>query len=270
MQSPRCVLIPTQGHTGATGAPRPSVVSICRRWAGSLPDRARSSGSQGRASRAPGRVPLGDASDECEPFFGFAQDFVQIGCRAIRFVGNYQLQAGRPSGSGAKVRHGMRGQCYVRLNLDFHAMTEAPESQTHVVNRVGWVLRHGPIIVDAPAQKIKSPDRMAPGRGSSWLSHNGRVAPTIGQLGMFIMAVKQPKFWQQQHAVTCSGLALPPVRALHLSLEPTILSILQSVVIGRGKASGASIDPRLLTNLRSTNTGISVCRRYTCAWYTAF
>jgi group II intron reverse transcriptase/maturase len=47
-----------------TGAPRPTVVSICRRWAGPLPDRARSSGSQGKASRSPGRVPLGDASNE--------------------------------------------------------------------------------------------------------------------------------------------------------------------------------------------------------------
>ena len=31
----------------------------------------------------------------------------------------------------------MRGQRDARLNLDFHAMTEAPESQTHVVNLSG-------------------------------------------------------------------------------------------------------------------------------------
>ena len=36
----------------------------------------------------------------------------------------------------------MRGQRYARLNLDLHAMTEAPESQTHVVNVVGRVLWH--------------------------------------------------------------------------------------------------------------------------------
>ena len=64
-------------------------------------------------------------------------------CGTIRFVGNYQLQAGRPSGSGAQVRHGMRGQRDARLNLDFHAMTEAPESRMHVVNVVGRVLWHG-------------------------------------------------------------------------------------------------------------------------------
>ena len=57
----------------------------------------------------------------------------------IRLVGNYQLQAGRPGGPGAKVRHGMRGQRCARLNLDLHAMTEAPESQMHVLNRVGCV-----------------------------------------------------------------------------------------------------------------------------------
>jgi hypothetical protein len=50
--------------------------------------------------------------------------------------------ARKPSGSGAKVRHGMWGQRYARLNLDLHAMTEAPESQTHVVDRVKCVLRH--------------------------------------------------------------------------------------------------------------------------------
>ena len=64
-------------------------------------------------------------------------------CGTIRLVGNNQSQAGRPSGSRAKVRHGMCGQRYARLNLDLHAMTEAPESQTHVVNVVGRVLWHG-------------------------------------------------------------------------------------------------------------------------------
>src|ERR1700687_3422000 len=47
-----------------TDAPRPPMVSVCRRWAGPLPERARSSGSQGRASSTPGRVPPGNASDE--------------------------------------------------------------------------------------------------------------------------------------------------------------------------------------------------------------
>ena len=37
----------------------------------------------------------------------------------------------------------MHGQRDARLNLDLHAMTEAPESQTHVVDRVRCVLRHG-------------------------------------------------------------------------------------------------------------------------------
>ena len=77
-------------------------------------------------------------------------------CGMIRFVGNDQLQAGRPSVAGAKVRHGMRGQRYARLNFDLHAMTEAPESQTHVVNVVGRVLWHRPIITRSP--KRKSPD----------------------------------------------------------------------------------------------------------------
>ena len=86
-------------------------------------------------------------------------------CGTIRFVGNYQLQAGRPSGSGAKVRHGMRGQRDARLNLDFHAMTEAPESQMHVVDRVRCVLRHA-INHNPVAQKTKSPDRRSSCRGS--------------------------------------------------------------------------------------------------------
>ena len=74
----------------------------------------------------------------------------------IRFVGNYQLQAGRPSGSGAKVRNGMRGQRDARLNLDLHARTEAPESQTHVVDRVGCVLWHA-TKQNAVAQKKRTP-----------------------------------------------------------------------------------------------------------------
>ena len=42
--------------------PRPPMVSVCRRRAGALPDRARSGGPQGRASSAVGGVPAGDAS----------------------------------------------------------------------------------------------------------------------------------------------------------------------------------------------------------------
>ena len=84
-------------------------------------------------------------------------------CGIIRFVGNYQLQAGRPSGSGAKVRYGMRSQRYARLNLDLHAMTEAPESQTHVVDRVGRVLWHA-TNHNAVAQKTKSLSRGGPTR----------------------------------------------------------------------------------------------------------
>jgi hypothetical protein len=77
-------------------------------------------------------------------------------CGTIRFVGNYQPQAGRPSGSGAKVRHGMRGQRDARLNLDLHAMTEAPESQMHLVDRVRCVLPHA-INHNAVAQKKRAP-----------------------------------------------------------------------------------------------------------------
>ena len=79
----------------------------------------------------------------------------------IRLVGTYQLQTGRPSSSGAKVRHGMRGQRDARLNLDFHAMTEAPESQTHVVDRVGCVLRHA-TNHNAVAQKKRAPIQSKP------------------------------------------------------------------------------------------------------------
>ena len=52
----------------------------------------------------------------------------------------------------------MRGQRDARLNLDLHAMTKAPESQMHVVDRVGCVLRHA-TDHNAVAQKKKSPDR---------------------------------------------------------------------------------------------------------------
>ena len=58
----------------------------------------------------------------------------------IRLAGDYQAQAGRPSGAGAKVRHGFCGQCDTRFNLDLHAMTEAPENLAHAVNRV-WRIR---------------------------------------------------------------------------------------------------------------------------------
>ncbi len=61
----------------------------------------------------------------------------------IRLIGNNQLQAGRPGGPGTKVRHGMRSQWDARLNLDLHAIIEASNRQTHVVDVVGCVLRHG-------------------------------------------------------------------------------------------------------------------------------
>jgi hypothetical protein len=82
-------------------------------------------------------------------------------CGTIRFVGNDQLQAGRPSGSGAKVRYGMRGQRDTGLDLDFHAMTEAPESQTHVVDRIGCVLQHT-TNHNAVAQKKRAPTGDSP------------------------------------------------------------------------------------------------------------
>ena len=50
----------------------------------------------------------------------------------------------------------MRGQRDARLNLDFHAMTEAPESQMHVVDRVRCVLRHA-TNHNAVAQKKRAP-----------------------------------------------------------------------------------------------------------------
>jgi hypothetical protein len=95
-------------------------------------------------------------------------------CGTIRFIGDYQLQAGRPSGSGAKVRHGMRGQRYARLNLDLHAMTEAPESQTHVVDRGGRVLWHA-TNHNAVAQKTKSLSRGGPteAQKSRWVCVGG-------------------------------------------------------------------------------------------------
>ena len=82
-------------------------------------------------------------------------------CGTIRFVGNYQLQAGRPSGSGAKVRHGMRGQRDARLNLDLHARTEAPKGQTHVIDPVRCVLRHA-TNHNAVAQKKRAPTGDSP------------------------------------------------------------------------------------------------------------
>jgi hypothetical protein len=88
-------------------------------------------------------------------------------------VGNYQLQAGRPSSSGAKVRHGMRGQRDARLNLDLHTMTKAPESQMHVVDRVGCVLR--PTDHNAVAQRKRAPTgdspAEAPGRWARQAGH---------------------------------------------------------------------------------------------------
>ena len=58
----------------------------------------------------------------------------------IRLAGDYQAQAGRPSGAGAKVRHGFCGQWDTRFNLDLHAMTEAPKNLAHAVNCV-WRIR---------------------------------------------------------------------------------------------------------------------------------
>ena len=43
-------------------------------------------------------------------------------------------------------------------STDLHAMTEAPESQMHVVGRVRCVLQHT-TNHNAVAQKIKSPNR---------------------------------------------------------------------------------------------------------------
>jgi hypothetical protein len=50
----------------------------------------------------------------------------------------------------------MRGQRDARHSLELHAMTEASESQMHVVDRVGWVLQHDQIIAGAPAQKKRA------------------------------------------------------------------------------------------------------------------
>jgi hypothetical protein len=73
-------------------------------------------------------------------------------CGTIRFVGDYQLQAGRPSGSGAKVRHGMRGQRYARLNLDLHAMTPRRARRTSsIASGVYFGMR--PIITRPPKRK---------------------------------------------------------------------------------------------------------------------
>src|SRR4051794_39324516 len=47
-----------------TDTPRASVVSVCRRRAGALSERAGSAGYHGRASATSGRVPSGDASDK--------------------------------------------------------------------------------------------------------------------------------------------------------------------------------------------------------------
>ena len=62
----------------------------------------------------------------------------------IRFVGHYQEQAGRPSGAGAKVRQGFRGQRDARFNFDLHAVTEASENLANVLNRVRCAMRHWP------------------------------------------------------------------------------------------------------------------------------
>ena len=77
------------------------------------------------------------------------------------------MQAERPSVAGPKVRHRMRGQRYALLNVNLHAMTEAPGSQTHVVNVVGRVLWHASNH-NAVAQKKRAPTGLGIYRGSSW------------------------------------------------------------------------------------------------------
>ena len=55
----------------------------------------------------------------------------------------------------------MRGQRDARLNLDLHAMTEAPESQMHVIDRVRCALRHA-TNHNAAAQKKRAPTGDSP------------------------------------------------------------------------------------------------------------
>ena len=74
----------------------------------------------------------------------------------------------------------MCGQRYGRLNLDLHAMTEAPESQTHVVDVVGAYCG----MADQSYRgrpKEKSPDRRSASGGSGTVgafprAHPARVA----------------------------------------------------------------------------------------------
>ena len=54
--------------------------------------------------------------------------------------------------------------CAANVNLDLHAMTEAPEGQTHVVNHIGVYFGMRPIITRSP--KDKEP-RQAIGRPAS-------------------------------------------------------------------------------------------------------
>ena len=49
-----------------TDTPRPSVVSVCGRWAGALPQRTGGTGRHGWASGSFGGVPPGDASDKAQ------------------------------------------------------------------------------------------------------------------------------------------------------------------------------------------------------------
>ena len=98
----------------------------------------------------------------------------------------------------------MRGQRYARLNLDFHAMTKAPESQTHVVDRVGCVLRH-------VRPKRKEPRQDAICQGSCC---DGRVgSPTIGQLRMLTVAVKAAlaSRWPAQVLAAAATAAARPI-----------------------------------------------------------
>ena len=90
-----------------TAAPRPPVVSICRRWVGALPERARSSGTEDRASSTVGRMPPGNASDE-------NQDRLLQGREPQRQVSEYAIRLPRiwlsaPAGSTLQRQHAVLG-----------------------------------------------------------------------------------------------------------------------------------------------------------------
>ena len=90
-----------------TAAPRPPVVSICRRWVGALPERARSPGTQDRASSTVGRMPPRNASDE-------NQDRLLQGREPQRQVSEYTIRLPRiwlsaPAGSTRQRQHAVLG-----------------------------------------------------------------------------------------------------------------------------------------------------------------